>query len=121
MTNSILNTIKRMIGALPDYEAFDTELIVHINSAIMALTQIGVGPEEGFYISDENQTWEDFLGERKDIEAVKQYIFAKVKIAFDTNMSSVTLAAFQEIVKETEFRISVNVDRPVQEVSEENE
>lgn len=110
--DSILNTIKKMLGISEDYDAFDTDIIVGINSAIMALTQIGVGPADGFVVKDSAQTWMDFLGDRQGIESVKQYIYCKTKIAFDPPTSSFVIEAMKEIIRETEFRISVAVDPP---------
>lgn len=108
--DSILNTIKKMLGVPDDYYAFDTDIIIGINSAIMALTQIGVGPADGFVVSDEAQTWSDFIGERKDLEAIKQYIYCKTRLAFDPPTSSFVIEAIKDIIREDEFRLSVAVD-----------
>ena len=83
MTTSILNTIKKMVGVDSTYTAFDTDIIVHINSTFSTLNQLGVGPSTPFHISDSTATWSQFMGTNLAIESVKSYIYAKVKLAFD--------------------------------------
>ena len=83
MAESILQTVKRMIGPSLLSNEFDTDLVIHINSALFDLCELGVGPNEGFAITGETETWDDFLGEgRVDLEAVKTYVFLKVKMIF---------------------------------------
>lgn len=106
---SILNTIKELTEIGTGESTFDKELIVHINTAIMALTQMGVGPPEGFEIEDETSTWQDFLGENvKKFSAAKTYIYAKVKLAFDSaTMTGPLMESFERIIKECEFRLNL--------------
>ena len=106
---SILNTIKTLLPVEETDTSFDGELIVHINTAIMALTQMGVGPPEGFEIEDETSTWQDFLGENvKKFSAAKTYIYAKVKLAFDSaSMASPLIEVFNRIIAESEFRLNL--------------
>ena len=68
--DSILTSIKQLLGIMEDYEHFDKDIIMHINTVFMVLRQLGVGPEEGFSISDKSTTWEEFVP-MKMIEAVK--------------------------------------------------
>lgn len=107
---SILQSTKKMLGLTEEYKVFDPDVIMHINSVLMILTQIGVGPSEGFTISDEYATWEDFLGEDKRIEAVKSYVYYKVKLMFDPPQSSNVSNAMDKVISELEWRLSVAVD-----------
>ena len=104
ITNSVLNTIKHMIGPSELYDGFDTDLIVHINSVLMILAQMAVVPE-GTKISDENDTWTDIIGERNDLEAIKSYIYIKVKLLFDTPSNSSVIQSFEKNATEMEWRM----------------
>ena len=81
--DSILTSIKKLLGITEEDTSFDTDVIIQINSAFMILNQLGVGPEEGFIISDDMATWDEFLPEGKQLEGVKTYIYLKVKLVFD--------------------------------------
>lgn len=108
--DSILITIKRLLG-IGDYcDQFDTEVIVHINSALMVLNQLGVGPPGGFMITSNAETWTDFLGDNKQIESVKTYIYMKVKLIFDPPQSSAAIESMNQLIKEFEWRLNVAVD-----------
>ena len=108
--DSILQTIARMIGGEDGGEHFSTDLIVGINTALAVLTQLGVGPEEGFSIEDENQTWSDFLGEDDRLNMAFSYIYMKVKLMFDPPQSSVLKDALTETVNEMEWRAYIAAD-----------
>ena len=110
MQNSILLTIKKMLGLEPDYTPFDTDIIVHINSALMVLRQLGVGPVTGFSITGSDETWDNYLDSPEMLEAVKSYIFLKVKMLFDPPSSSSVLDAMKEQIAEYEWRLNVEVD-----------
>lgn len=111
MEESILTTIKKLLGLDESYEAFDTDIIVAINTAIMALTQIGIGPSSGFRIEDDGATWQDFLGsDAIDLEAAKSYIFIKARLMFDPPSSSVVVEAYNKAVAECEWRLNVQRD-----------
>lgn len=110
LEQSIFKTIKSMLGPDADYDVFDLDIMVFINAAISTLTQIGIGPSSGFRITGYDQTWNDFLGDYEDIESVKEYIYMKVRIAFDPPTSSTVLNAYQEACKEFEWRLNVAVD-----------
>lgn len=103
--DSILNSTKKLLGILSDYDEFDTDLIININSALMILNQLGVGPKTGFRITGSTETWEDFLGERTDLEAVKTYVYLKVKLMFDPPSSSFVLSSINEQISELEYRL----------------
>lgn len=107
---SILNSIKKLLGIAEDYDHFDSDIIMHINSVFTTLTQLGVGPEEGFSINDESEKWEDFLPEERMIHSVKSYMFMKVKLMFDPPLSSAVIECTKEQIKEMEWRIQVAVD-----------
>lgn len=108
--DSILTHTKQLLGMTEDYEHFDVNVISHINSAFMILTELGVGPEEGFRIEDESAIWEDFIpADNKHFEAVKDYIYLKCKIVFD-NLSPALIASYKEVIKEYEWRFNVTAE-----------
>lgn len=107
---SILNSIKKLVGISEEYTEFDLDIITCINSALAALTQLGVGPEEGFSISDANATWNDFLGTTKRMEMVKSYVHLKTRLMFDPPLSSAVTEVIKTQISEFEWRISVEVE-----------
>lgn len=110
MDDSILNTVKKMLGSDPTYEAFDFDLIININMVLNILNQLGVGPAEGFAITDDTQTWSDFISDMSKLEMVKTYVYLKVKQVFDPNQNSNITQAYNEQIKELEWRLNVQVD-----------
>lgn len=108
---SILTSVKKMLGIAADYEHFDPELIIHINSALNLLTQLGVGPEEGFAIVDEDDVWESFIGETSLLNMVKTLVFMKVKMVFDPPTISSVRDSYERQISELEWRINVEVDK----------
>lgn len=113
MTQSILNSTKKILGIAAEYKAFDLDVMTQINSALSALTQLGVGPEEGFSISDEFAEWGDLLGSDKRLNSVQNYVYMKVRLAFDPPATSFAITAIQEQIKEMEWRIVVATTPPV--------
>lgn len=112
MDDSILNTIKKMLGPDSDYDVFDTDIIIHINSALSTLTQIGVGPSTGFRITGPEETWSDFIGYGvNDLESIKTYVYLKVKMLFDPPASSFVMKAMEDNCKEIEWRLNVATDQ----------
>lgn len=111
---SILTSVKKLLGITEDYEHFDTDLIIHINSVFMNLKQLGVGPTNGFRIEDKLATWQDFIpfDDAVQLDAVKTYMYAKVKLVFDPPASSAHTEALKEIIKEYEWRLNVEVETP---------
>lgn len=107
---SILTSIKAMLGITEDYTHFDTELIMHINSAFSILAQIGVGPSAGFSIQDSYATWSDFMAQDFRLEMVKTYMYQKVKFMFDPPDRSVIKDVMQKQIEEFEFRLSIAAD-----------
>lgn len=110
---SILNSIKKMLGIEHTDKTFDDDVTIIINSVLFGLNQIGVGDENGFIINNEDDMWVDFIGERKDIESVKTYVYLKVKLIFDPPQSSFVLDAMERQIREFEWRINVQTDKEV--------
>lgn len=108
--DSILTSVKKLLGIAEEYEHFDQDIIIHINSVLMILTQIGVGPSNGFSIIDKDSTWTDFVTDIKQIEAVRTYVYLKVRLIFDPPSSSAVMEAINRTVSELEWRLSVAVD-----------
>lgn len=108
---SILTSIKKLLGIPKEYEHFDADIIVHINSVFMILTQLGVGPDDGFTIMDEDATWDEFTQDKKTIESVKSYMYLKVKLLFDSStLSSSVIESMNRMISEFEWRLNVAVD-----------
>ena len=109
--DSILVSIKKLLGIAADYTHFDPDIIMHINSAFSILTQLGVGPTEGFRIEDNTETWNDFIGDATRIDAVKSYIYLKVGLMFDPPISSAVLSAKERQISELEWRLNVAAEQ----------
>lgn len=107
---SILTSIKKLLGIAEDYTHFDNDIIIHINSVFLILTQLGVGPPEGFVIQDATALWTDFVADDKNLELIKSYTYLKVKIMFDPPLSSAVLDSTNQLIKEYEWRIQVASD-----------
>lgn len=101
---SILTSIKKLLGIEHDYEHFDKDIIMHINAALMTLNQLGVGPKEGFLITGDTETWDRFLGGFNNLEAVKTYVYLKVRMVFDPPSSSV-MESLKRQADEYEWRL----------------
>lgn len=110
MTDSILNTMKQMIPAMPSGDAFDTELIIHINTILGVLKQIGVGSSDGFFITGENETWSDFFGDSTTIQMAKTYMYLRLRLLFDPPENSSVLASYKEQIAELEWRCNIEVE-----------
>lgn len=108
--DSILTSIKKMLGIVEEYEHFDPEIIMHINSVLFVLTQLGVGPSEGFSIKDKTAVWDDFIPIGMDIEAVKSYVYLKVRLLFDPPTNSAVMESTNRLISEFEWRLNVAVD-----------
>lgn len=105
--NSILTSIKKLLGIAEEYEHFDADLIMHINSVFTVLTQLGVGPTEGFRIKDEDATWDEFIQGEANIESVRSYVYLKVKLLFDPPLSSAVIESTNRMISEFEWRLNV--------------
>ena len=104
---SILTSIKKLLGISEEYTHFDADLIMHINSVFLILTQIGVGPSEGFSISDETTKWTDFIQDSLRLGAVKSFMYLKVKLLFDPPSSSSVMEATNKLIDELEWRLTI--------------
>ena len=123
--DSILTSIKKLLGIAEDYDYFDADIIMHINSVFMTLNQLGVGPENGFSIEDDTSIWTDFIPDVNQLQAVKSYMYLQVKILFDSaSLGAATLAAYERQIQQFEWRLNVAAESPkpaAQESSGEEE
>lgn len=117
--DSILTSIKKLLGITEEYDHFDQDLIMHINSVFGILTQLGVGPVGGFHIKDKESTWTEFVSEGSKLEAIKSYIYLKVKLLFDPPLSSAVMESTNRLISELEWRINVTVDPGEEEFQNE--
>lgn len=109
--DSILKSIKKMLGPTEDYTYFDPDIMIHINSVLMILTQLGVGPKSGFFITGPDETWADYLGDDlTKLELVKSYIYLKVKLIFDPPTTGVLHEAMERQIQEFEWRLNVQAE-----------
>lgn len=104
--DSILLTIKKMLGLDASYEVFDQELVIFINSALMVLEQVGLGPN-GFAITGVSETWDQFLTDISKFEGVKTYVYIKTRLSFDPPTNASLLKSFEDAAKELEWRLNV--------------
>lgn len=108
--DSILNSIKKLLGLIPEDDSFDIDVITHINTAMAVLTQIGVGPATGFSIADDTATWDDYLNCDLRLSMVKTYVYLKVRSLFDPPTSGSATEALKRQLDEYESRINILVD-----------
>lgn len=112
MDDSILTSVKKLLGIAEEYTAFDSDIIMSINSVFTILQQLGVGPDGGFSITDKNATWDQFFtGDVVKAEAVKNYVALKVKSMFDPPTSSSVMQATTNMTNELEWRLNVACDK----------
>ena len=108
---SILTSIKKLLGIAEEYEQFDFDIISHINSVFAILTQLGVGPSEGFSITDKYTIWDDYITDDLIIHPVKTYMFLKVKQMFDPPDRSAIADASNKVINELEWRLLIQADK----------
>lgn len=109
--NSILGNIKKMLGVDVNDDAFDVDIMIHINSVFMSLNQLGVGPENVFSISGYAEVWTDFLADTTKVSAIKSYIYQKARLLFDPPTSSTLLDAITRQITEFEWRLNVQAEQ----------
>lgn len=109
---SILTSVKKMLGPAAEHEHFDPDIINHINSVFMDLTQMGVGPSDGFIIEDETTLWTDFVPDIKKMAAVKSYMYLRVRLLFDPPASSAVIETMQRDINRYEFRLTHAAEFP---------
>lgn len=106
VSDSILLSTKKTLGLIESYDVFDTDIILHINSIFAILTQLGIGPEEGFSITNDEDVWSDFITDAR-LNTIKSYVYLRVRLLFDPPTTSYLMTAIQEQIKELEWRINV--------------
>lgn len=105
---SILTEVKKACNISEEYDVFDSDVIMHINSVFMILNQIGVGPAAGYRIKNKDNKWSEFIPEDDlRFEAVKTYVCSKVKLIFDPPSSSIVTECLKQIVAECEWRLNL--------------
>lgn len=110
MDDSILTSIKKLLGIPEDYTHFDVDIIMHINSVFFILMQLGVGPAKGFSIDGAETQWSEFLTDANQLESVKSYMYLKVRLLFDPPTSSAAIESMNRLISEYEWRLNVAVD-----------
>lgn len=118
---SILMSIKRLLNVDPEETAFDTQIGMFINEEFMTLHQLGIGPDEGFYVNDANTRWTDFSDDKSLINTVKTYIYYRVRLAFDPPASSIVADAINSRIAELQFRLNCQAERDYGKDEEENQ
>ena len=110
--DSILTSIKKLLGVSEDYTQFDDDIIMHINSVFLNLAQLGVGPKTGFSIRDASDEWTDFVDieSNEQLQAIKTYMYLKVKLLFDPPLSSSVIDSINRTIAELEWRLNAAVD-----------
>lgn len=112
---SILTSIKKLLGVAEDYEHYDVDITIHINSSFSRLKRLGVGPTKGFKIKDKTAVWSDFIpADSNGFEDVKTYVYLRAKLWFDANsLSSTVIQAMKEDIKELEWNLNVEAETPI--------
>lgn len=111
MDQSILNNIKKLLGIDESDTSYDVDIIIHINTTIPILSQIGVKPPTGFMLTSKNQVWQDYIGTSTiNLESVKTYIYLRVKLLFDPPTNPTTVQSMTNTIKELEWRIMLDVE-----------
>ena len=118
--NSILDSIKSMLGISSEDPNFDGELVIFINSSLSTINKFGVGPD-GYRISDKSNTWDEFLLDRTDLEEVKTNVYLRVKLMFDPPQNSFLVSAIKEQIEETNFYIELYHNPEVSPVPTDSE
>ena len=113
--DNILSSIKKLLGIPTEETAFDSDIIMHINSVFMILNQLGIGPSDGFTISDDYPLWSDFIPDGQNLELVKSYMYMKVRLMFDPPSSSAVLSAMEKSISEFEWRLNVQAETKMEE------
>lgn len=107
--DSILRTIKNLLGIPNDYTPFDLQIIMHINSVFTNLNQLGVGPDD-FSITDDTATWSMLATDQKMIQNLQTYIYLKVRLIWDPPATSFTIESIQKMIAEAEFRLNISAE-----------
>lgn len=122
MEESILKSTKKILGLAEDYTPFDLDIVTHINAAFSILNQLGIGPEDGYSIEDESDSWDDFVVPSNQLHLVKTYVYLKVRMLFDPPPTSFLLEVYNKQILEYEWRLNAlreAVEHPLVIVEEE--
>lgn len=113
MSESILTSVKKLLGLEESYEVFDPDIILYINSAFSTLTQLGVGPEAGFMITDKTTLWSSFIGSDPRLNAVKTYVQLRVRMLFDPPQTAYLVDAMEKQIEEHAWRLNVHMEHTI--------
>lgn len=109
-SNSILTSIKKLLGITEEQTDFDMDIIIHINTTLTILNDLGVGPEEGFVIEDSSATWDEYITDRRKFDKIKTYVYLKVRMYFDPPQNSSHAEAIKQQISELEWRLNTTVE-----------
>lgn len=113
---SVLTSIKKLLGLAEDYTHFDDDIIMHINSVLFILAQLGVNAEKNFSINDKTAVWDDYISPIQNLQVIKTYIYLRVRLLFDPPLSSALVEVMKTQANELEWRIMIDVDpKPIVE------
>ena len=118
--DSILKSIKKLLGISEEETYFDTDIIMHINSVFSILHQLGVGPEKSFSIHGDTETWDDFIEDDTNFNDVRTYIYLKVRLIFDPPSSSAVIESINRAISELEWRLNVAAETATSEEEIQN-
>ena len=119
--DSILTSVKKLLGIAEEYTHFDSDIIMHINTVFSALTQMGVGPAGGFSIVDTYATWDEFTSENVSLASVRTYMYLKVRLLFDPPQNSSVMSAMERQTSELEWRLNLTGETLAEKSDEEDE
>lgn len=108
--DSILTSIKKVLGIYEEDTSFDADIMMHINTVFMILRQMGVGPPGGFSITGSFETWDDYISDISLLEPVKTYVALRVRLMFDPPASSAIVDVMNRTIQELEWRLNDQVD-----------
>lgn len=108
VNDSILTSIKKLLNIAKEYEIFDTDIIIHINSAFARLNELGLGPEKGFRITGSTECWSDFMAGFENLDYIKTFIYLKVKIIFDPPINSAILETYKQEINKYEWLLTTH-------------
>lgn len=109
-SNSILTSIKKLLGTTEEQTDFDMDIIIHINTTLTILNDLGVGPEEGFVIEDSSATWDEYITDRRKFDKIKTYVYLKVRLYFDPPQNASLKEAMEKQVAELEWRLNTSAE-----------
>lgn len=108
--DSILTSIKKLLGITEEQTDFDADIIMHINTVFGILNELGVGSNEGFIIEDDSTTWDEYITDRRKFDKVKTYVYLKVRLYFDPPQNSSLKEAMEKQAAELEWRLNVSAE-----------